>query len=110
MMKNLVPAKVENHIITLTHWALIAVTFLLSGTDVLAIGNSVDTGLNTSVGNLTSILDNSLIPIILVCGCLAGIAVSFMKQSPTPFIIGLITTAGFGFAHSWIKGTYAVLV
>lgn len=99
----------KNNRLNFTFYFL-AAAFMLYGTDVLAVGNSVDAGLNTSVGNLTSILNNSLIPIILVCGCLASIVMSFMKQSPTPFIIGLITTAGFGFAHAWIRGTYAVLV
>jgi hypothetical protein len=87
-----------------------AMASLVCSTDVLAVGNSVDAGLNTGVGNLTSILNNSLIPIILLCGCLASIAVSFIKQSPTPFIVGLITITSFGFARAWINGTYAVLV
>ena len=94
---------------TLTYLSLIAV-FMLYGTDALAIGQSPDGGLNTSVGNLTSILNNNLVPIVLICGCLAGVAISFMKSSPTPFIVALITTASFGFAHSWINGTYAVCV
>lgn len=84
--------------------------FLLCNSMVLAVGNSPDAGLNTSVGNLTSILNNSLVPIVLICGCLAGAALSFMKSSPTPFIIALITTASFGFAKAWIGGTYAVCV
>ena len=79
-------------------------------TAAFAIGNSPDAGLNTSVGNLTSILNNNLVPIILICGCLAGAAFSFMKSSPAPFVIALVTTASFGFAKSWIGGTYAVCV
>lgn len=83
---------------------------LFTGTDLLAVGQSPDAGLNTSVGNLISILNNNLVPIILLCGCLAGAAFAYMKSSPAPFIIGLITTVSFGFAKSWINGTYAVLV
>lgn len=98
----------KNKLLILTYLSLITV-FMLWGTDALAISASVDTGLNTSVANLTSILDKSLVPIVLVCGCLAGVALSFMKSSPTPFIVALITTASFGFAHAWITGTYAVL-
>jgi hypothetical protein len=79
-------------------------------TAAVAVGNSPDAGLNTSVGNLTSILNNNLVPIILICGCLAGAAFSFMKSSPAPFVIALVTTASFGFAKSWIGGTYAVCV
>lgn len=89
---------------------IVAAAFLICGADVLAVGNSPDAGLNTSVGNLTSILNNNLVPIILICGCLAGAAISFMKSSPTPFIIALITTASFGFAKAWIGGTYAVCI
>ncbi len=93
-------------------WTYFAITaaFMLCGTDVFAVGQSTDSGLNTSVGNLTSILNNSLVPIVLICGCLAGAAISFTKSSPTPFIIALITTASFGFAKAWINGTYAVCV
>ncbi|MDP4154217.1 MAG: hypothetical protein Q8929_01150 [Bacillota bacterium] len=99
----------KNKILILTYLSLIAV-IMLYGTDVFAVGESGDAGLNASVGNLVSILKNNLVPIVLVCGCLAGVALSFMKSSPTPFIVALITTASFGFAHAWINGTYAVLV
>lgn len=91
-------------------FSIFAAIFILYGTDVLAIRQSPDAGLNTSVGNLSSILSNSLVPIVLLCGCLAGVAISFMKSSPAPFIVALITTASFGFASSWIGGTYALLV
>ena len=93
----------------LTFFAIVAVC-VLCGPEVLAISDSVDAGLNTSVGNLTGILNKNLVPIVLLCGCLAGVAISFMKSSPTPFIVALITTASFGFAHSWINGTYTVCV
>ena len=89
---------------------IIAVTFMLLNTAALAVGQSTDAGLNTSVGNLTGILTHNLIPIVLICGCLAGAALSFMKSSPAPFIVALITTVSFGFARSWIGGTYAVCV
>jgi hypothetical protein len=82
---------------------------MLYGTDLFAVSNSADKGLNTSVVNLVIILDHNLVPIILLCGCLAGAALSYMKSSPAPFIIALITTVSFGFARSWINGTYAVL-
>ena len=91
-----------------TYFALAAI-FMLYGTDVLAVGQSPDAGLNTSVGNLVNILNHNLVPIVLICGCLAGAALAYMKSSPAPFIIALITTVSFGFAKSWINGTYAVL-
>lgn len=99
----------QNKTLTLMYLSLIAV-FMLAGTDVSAVGNSPDAGLNTSVGNLVNILNNNLVPIVLICGCLAGAALAYMKSSPTPFIIALITTVSFGFAKSWINGTYAVCV
>ena len=98
----------KNTNILLTYVAIAAV-FLLYGTDVLAVGQSPDAGLNTSVGNLVNILNHNLVPIVLICGCLAGAALAYMKSSPAPFIIALITTVSFGFAKSWINGTYAVL-
>ena len=99
----------KNTNITFTYCALAAV-FMLYGTDVLAVGNSPDAGLNTSVGNLVNILNNNLVPVVLICGCLAGAALAYMKSSPAPFIIALVTTVSFGFAKSWINGTYALLV
>jgi xanthosine utilization system XapX-like protein len=50
------------------------------------------------------------VPVILITGCLAGVVFSFMKSSPTPFIIAFITTVSFGFAKTWIGGTYTVVV
>ncbi|MBA3814755.1 MAG: hypothetical protein H0X26_09815 [Alphaproteobacteria bacterium] len=99
----------KNTNLMFTSFAL-ATAFMLCGTGVLAVGDSPDAGLNTSVGNLTLILNNNLVPIILLCGCLAGAALAFMKSSPAPFIVALITTVSFGFAKSWIGGTYAVCV
>jgi uncharacterized membrane protein len=93
----------------LTFFTLTAICMLF-GPEAFAISDSVDGGLNTSVKNLTGILEKNLVPVVLLCGCLAGIAISFMKSSPTPFIVALITTASFGFAHSWINGTYTVCV
>jgi hypothetical protein len=98
----------NDRILFFTSFLAVAGCFLIS-TDLLAVGNSPDAGLNTSVGNLVNILNNNLVPIILLCGCLAGAALSYMKSSPAPFIIALITTVSFGFARSWINGTYAVL-
>jgi len=92
---------------TLSFFAF-AAALMLCGADALAVAISPDAGLNLSVGNLTSILNNSLVPIILICGCLAGAAFSFMKSSPAPFVIALITTASFGFAKVWINTTYAI--
>ncbi|MBS0272304.1 MAG: hypothetical protein JSR85_06620 [Proteobacteria bacterium] len=88
----------------------LTVALIFCNTGAFAIGASPDAGLNASVGNLASILNNNLVPIILICGCLAGAAISFMKSSPTPFVVALITTASFGFARVWINTTYAACV
>lgn len=98
----------KNKQLIFTYFAITAIC-MLYGTDGLAVGESGDAGLNTSVGNLVSILNNNLVPVVLICGCLAGAALAYMKSSPSPFIIALITTVSFGFARSWINGTYALL-
>jgi len=98
-----------NNTLLFNYLVLMAMVMLYS-TTALAVGQSTDAGLNTSVGNLTGILTHNLIPVVLLCGCLAGAALSYMKASPTPFIVALITTVSFGFARSWIGGTYAVCV
>jgi hypothetical protein len=97
----------KNKILT---FSVLAAALIFWGPELLAITDTKDTGLNTSVDNLTDILNNSLAPIVLLCGCLAGVGISFMKSSPAPFIVALITTASFGFANSWINGTYTVCV
>jgi hypothetical protein len=99
----------KNKLPILSFFAFAAI-LMLCGPEALAIGNSPDAGLNASVGNLASILNNNLVPVVLICGCLAGAAISFMKSSPTPFVIALITTASFGFAKVWINTTYAICV
>ncbi|OJW54576.1 MAG: hypothetical protein BGO67_10545 [Alphaproteobacteria bacterium 41-28] len=92
---------------TFTFFALLA-AFMFCVPEAFAVGQSPDTGLNTSVGDLVSILNNNLVPVILICGCLAGVALSFIKSSPAPFVIALITTISFGFAKAWINTTYAI--
>ena len=91
-------------------FVLFVLMVIFCGPQAWAVGNGPDAGLNTSVGNLTNILNNNIIPVVLITGCLAGIAFSFMKSSPAPFVIALITTVSFGFAKAWINGTYALCV
>ncbi|KAB2831806.1 MAG: hypothetical protein F9K49_09170 [Caedimonadaceae bacterium] len=76
--------------------------------EVFGVAQTTDAGLNQSTNNLVGIINNSLVPIILITGCLAAAALSFMKSSPTPFIIGIITSISFGFAKVWINTTYAI--
>lgn len=72
------------------------------------VANTADAGLNTSTANLLGIVNDSLVPIVLLSGCLASIALSFMKASPAPFIVAILTTISFGFAKVWINTTYAI--
>lgn len=85
-----------------------AFAFLLFTPEVFGVAQTTDAGLNTSTTNLVGIINNSLVPITLISGCLAAIALSFMKSSPTPFIIGILTSISFCFAKVWINTTYAM--
>jgi len=85
-----------------------AFAFLAFTPEVFGVAQTTDAGLNTSTNNLVGIINNSLVPIILIAGCLAAIALSFMKSSPTPFIVAILTTISFGFAKVWINTTYAI--
>ena len=86
----------------------ILLAFLALTPEVFAVANTTDAGLNTSTANLVGIVNGSLVPIVLISGCLAAAALSFMKSSPAPFIIAILTTISFGFARVWINTTYAI--
>ncbi|MBX9786391.1 MAG: hypothetical protein K2Y08_03525 [Alphaproteobacteria bacterium] len=85
-----------------------AFAFLMFTPEVFGVAATHDAGFNASTNNVVGIINNSLVPIILIAGCLAAIALSFMKSSPTPFIVGILTTISFGFAKVWINTTYAI--
>lgn len=89
---------------------LFALAFLVFTPEAFGVANTTDAGLNQSTNNLVGIINNSLVPITLIAGCLAAAALSFMKSSPTPFIIAVLTTISFGFAKVWINTTYAICV
>ena len=82
--------------------------FLTLTPEAFGVANTADAGFNTSTGNLVGIINNSLVPITLIAGCLASAALAFMKSSPTPFVIAILTTISFGFAKVWINTTYAI--
>lgn len=92
------------------HCLIISAIFMLTGSDLLAVVDGGDAGMKVSADNLTKLLKGNLAPVILICGCLAGVALAFIKSSPAPFIITIVITVGFGFASSWIGSTYGVLV
>ena len=94
----------------LKNFSFFALAFLLSAPEAFGVANTSDGGFNQSTTNLMGIINNSLVPIILISGCLASIALSFMKSSPAPFIIAILTTISFGFAKVWINTTYAICV
>lgn len=84
--------------------------FLAFSTQAFGVGATADAGFNQSTTNLVGIINNSLVPIILIAGCLASAALAFMKSTPTPFVIAILTTISFGFAKVWINTTYAICV
>jgi hypothetical protein len=91
---------------------LFALFFLALTPEVLGVKSEelTDKGFKQSTSDLLAILNNSLIPITLVAGCLASAALAFMKSTPTPFVIAILTTISFGFAKVWINTTYAICV
>lgn len=82
--------------------------FLLCASKAFGVANTADAGFTASTNNLVGIINNSLVPITLIAGCLASAALAFMKSSPTPFVIAILTTISFGFAKVWINTTYAI--
>ncbi|MBP6951572.1 MAG: hypothetical protein KBD36_02820 [Alphaproteobacteria bacterium] len=81
---------------------------LLFTPEAFGVANTADAGFNQSTANLVGIINNSLVPITLIAGCLASAALAFMKSTPTPFVIAILTTISFGFAKVWINTTYAI--
>ena len=91
-------------------FCLFTLALLAFTAEAFGVANTADAGLNQSTTNLVGIINNSLVPITLIAGCLAAAGLSFMKSSPAPFIIAVLTTIGFGFARVWINATYAICV
>ena len=94
-------------------WAMfvliVTAGLILDPAAVFAVGDSTDVGLTTGVTNLLAILNNKLTPVVLIAGCLASLVYSFAIAQPKPFILGVVTLCGFGFAKAWISGTYALV-
>ncbi len=113
-MKNLmkytkkIPIKTRGHYVLLA-FLLMGIAFVFGSSEVLAVGNGPDAGLNTGVANLVAILENKLTPVILIAGCLAALVYSLSIAQPKPFLLSLVTLCGFGFAKAWIAGTYALV-
>ncbi|MBL8675985.1 MAG: hypothetical protein JNJ47_00945 [Alphaproteobacteria bacterium] len=91
-------------------FCLFVIAFLLFTPEAFGVADTADAGFNTSSNTLVGIIDNKLVPIILIAGCLASAALAFMKSSPAPFVIAILTTISFGFAKVWINTTYAICV
>lgn len=85
-----------------------ALAFLVCTSEAFGVANTADAGFNQSTANLVGIINGSLVPITLIAGCLASAALAFMKSTPTPFVIAILTTISFGFAKVWINTTYAI--
>ena len=84
--------------------------FFVFSSQAFGVANTNDAGFTQSTTNLVSIINNSLVPITLIAGCLASAALAFIKSSPAPFVIAILTTISFGFAKIWINTTYAICV
>ncbi|MBY0500430.1 MAG: hypothetical protein K2P93_00305 [Alphaproteobacteria bacterium] len=91
-------------------FCLLMIAFLMFTPEAFGVANTNDAGFNQSTTNLVAIINNSLVPITLIAGCLASAALAFMKSTPTPFVIAILTTISFGFAKVWINTTYAICV
>jgi hypothetical protein len=66
--------------------------------------------MKTGVNYLTGLLDNNIMPLVLLTGAGAGAAVSYMKSSFTPLVIAICTAGGYGFAHKWISSVYTACI
>ena len=88
----------------------LALSFVFFTPDAFGVADTADAGFSQSTTNLVGILNNSLVPITLISGCLAAAAFSFIKSSPGPFVIAILTTISFGFAKVWINATYAICI
>ena len=89
---------------------LFVIAFLLFTPEAFGVADTTDAGFNASSNTLVGIINNKLVPITLIAGCLASAALAFMKSSPAPFVIAILTTISFGFAKVWINTTYAICV
>jgi len=87
---------------------LFTFAFLVCTSEAFGVVATNDVGFNTSTNNLVLIINGSLVPITLIAGCLASAALAFMKSTPTPFVIAILTTISFGFAKVWINATYGI--
>ena len=91
-------------------FCLVVIAFLLFSPEAFGVADTADAGFNASSNTLVGIINNKLVPITLIAGCLASAALAFMKSSPAPFVIAILTTISFGFAKVWINTTYAICV
>ena len=66
--------------------------------------------MKTGVTYLTGLLDNNIIPLVLLTGTGAGAAVSYMKSSFTPLVVAICTAGGYGFAQKWISSVYTACI
>ena len=88
---------------------------LFMGTGVLLLSASeayaVKAGeMKTSVDYVTALLDNNIVPLILVAGVVAGTAFAFLKSNFGPLVLSLVTAVGYGFAHKWLTTVYALCI
>ena len=85
----------------------VGTSFLLSASEAYAVKAGE---MKTSVDYVTALLDNNIVPLILVAGVVAGTAFAFLKSNFGPLVLSLVTAVGYGFAHKWLTTVYALCV
>ena len=63
-----------------------------------------------SVDYVNLLLNNNIVPLILVAGVVGGTALAFIKSTFSPLVIALVTAVGYGFANKWLSTVYALIV
>jgi len=84
-----------------------AATLLLTSSEVYAVKAGE---MKESVDYVNLLLNNNIVPLILVAGVVGGTALAFIKSTFSPLVIALVTAVGYGFANKWLSTVYALCV
>ncbi len=84
-----------------------AATLLLTSSEVYAVKAGE---MKESVDYVNLLLNNNIVPLILVAGVVGGTALAFIKSTFSPLVIALVTAVGYGFANKWLSTVYALIV
>ena len=84
-----------------------AATLLLTSSEAYAVKAGE---MKESVDYVNLLLNNNIVPLILVAGVVGGTALAFIKSTFSPLVIALVTAVGYGFANKWLSTVYALCV